>query len=84
MMRPAPALMLLAEASEASRVPLRSLRFWIQTGKLPAKRPGRAVLVRRADLARVIGCAESDLEIEIREKRGTSTASPSGRATDGR
>lgn len=46
--------MTLVEASAAVRTPVRTLRFWIAQGRLQAFRPGKKVLVRRADLLRLV------------------------------
>jgi len=64
---PAPKLMTLEEGSESGRHPVRTLRMWIADGRLRATRPGRRVLIRRADLAACLGVPESDLEIEAAE-----------------
>ena len=43
-------LLLLPEVAEICRTSVNSVREWIRAGKLRAIRPGRRVLVRRADL----------------------------------
>jgi len=40
----------LDEVAAITRAPLSSVRGWIRHGRLPATRPGRRVLVKRADL----------------------------------
>ena len=54
-------LLTLAEASAITRTPIASLRRWIADGRLPAKRPGRLLLVRKADLAALVGCSVEEL-----------------------
>jgi excisionase family DNA binding protein len=46
--------MLLEDASTACATPIGTLRQWIADGRLPSYRPGRRVLVRRAELAAFI------------------------------
>jgi len=43
-------LMLVGEVAAICRTNVSTVRFWIQTGKLPSLRPGRRRLVRRSDL----------------------------------
>ena len=45
-----PEYLLLEEAAEIARTTVPTVRFWIQMGKLRARRPGRRVLIRRRDL----------------------------------
>jgi excisionase family DNA binding protein len=40
----------LAQAAERVATPAESIRYWVHTGRLPAFKPGRQVLVREADL----------------------------------
>lgn len=65
MSRPAPRLLHLCEVAEASRTPLGTVRDWVARELLPHTRPGRRVLVRRADLAKFLGVLETDLELGI-------------------
>lgn len=62
----APAILTLDEAADAARTVVRSVRGWIADGRLRAQRPGRRVLIRRADLAKFLGVDVSDLEVEAR------------------
>lgn len=55
------ALLTLEEAAELARAPIGSVRHWIATGRLASVRPGRRRLVRRTDLANLLGVAPSDL-----------------------
>jgi excisionase family DNA binding protein len=43
-------LLLVEEVAREMRVPVTTVRWWIRTGKLPASRPGRRLVVRRSDL----------------------------------
>ena len=61
--RPAPALLTVFEAAEAARVPTSTLREWLAKGRLPYRKPGKRVLVRRFDLAAFLTVPETDLEI---------------------
>jgi len=61
----APALLTIDEAADAARTAARSVRGWIADGRLRAQRPGRRVLIRRADLALFLGVDAADLEIEV-------------------
>lgn len=45
-----PDLLLLPEVADMCRASVNSVRAWIREGKLPASRPGRRVLIRRADV----------------------------------
>lgn len=45
---------LLEEAAAWCRVPVKTVRWWISTGKLPSFRPGRRVLVRRDDVVALV------------------------------
>jgi excisionase family DNA binding protein len=47
----------LDEIAVITRAPLSSVRGWIRHGRLPATRPGRRVLVRRADLDAFLAAA---------------------------
>lgn len=62
---PAPALLTVTEATQAARVAENTVRDWIARGKLPIKKAGSRVLIRRADLAAKLDVPESDLEIEV-------------------
>lgn len=55
------ALLTLEEAADLARAPIGSVRHWIATGRLASVRPGRRRLVRRTDLATLLGVAPSDL-----------------------
>lgn len=59
--KPAPALLTLEEAAAIARAPIGSVRHWIATKRLPSVRPGRRRLVRRADLARLLGLDTAEL-----------------------
>ncbi len=49
-MKDAPTFLLLAEAADISRASISTVRWWIETGKLRAHRPGRRVLIERSAL----------------------------------
>lgn len=49
--------LLLSEIAAMCRAPVKSVREWIRAGKLPATRPGRRVLVRRADVDALLASA---------------------------
>ena len=61
---PAPALMTIFEAAQAARVPVSSMREWIAKARIPSRKPGKRVLVRRFDLAVFLDVPEIDLELE--------------------
>jgi excisionase family DNA binding protein len=56
-----PELLILEEVAEMCRTTISSVRDWIRDGRLPACRPGRRVLVRRADVEAML--AESALRV---------------------
>lgn len=56
-----PALLTIPEAATLARAPESSVRHWIASGKLRAKRPGRRVLIARRDLAELLGVPVEDL-----------------------
>jgi excisionase family DNA binding protein len=43
-------LLNVEEVAHEMRVPVATVWWWIRTGKLPAAKPGRRLLVRRSDL----------------------------------
>lgn len=45
----------LEEAADLCRVHYLTMRRWVTGGKVPAHRIGRRILVRRADLDRLLG-----------------------------
>jgi len=47
----------LDEVAVITRAPLSSVRGWIRRGRLAATRPGRRVLIRRADLDAFLAAA---------------------------
>jgi excisionase family DNA binding protein len=49
----------LAEASALIRTPAETLRYWIWQGRLTAYKPGRAVLLREADLLALVEAHET-------------------------
>lgn len=53
---PKHALLTLEEAASIARAPIGSIRHWCATGRLASIRPGRRRLVKRADLATLLGC----------------------------
>lgn len=55
------ALLTLEECAEHARTSTSTVRYWIATGKLRSRRPGRRVLVRRADLAAFLELPAEDL-----------------------
>ena len=59
----APKLMDVKQAAEAARVPVSSMREWLAKGRLPYRKPGKRVLVRRFDLAAFMDVPETDLEL---------------------
>ena len=55
-------LMLMEEAASAARVPISTLRWWVQTGKLRGTvRAGKRRLVPRRALAEALGVDLVDL-----------------------
>ncbi len=50
--------LLLPEVAQIARAPLASVRYWVQTGKLRALRPGKRVLVLRSDLEKFLTAGE--------------------------
>ncbi len=70
---PAPStrMLTLAEASELIRTPSETIRYWIWQGRLEAFRPGRAVLVREAELLALVESRETR---RIRAARGKGPA----------
>lgn len=61
---PAPALLTVFEAAQAARVPVSSMREWIAKERIPSRKPGKRVLIRRFDLAVFMDVPETDLELE--------------------
>lgn len=59
----APKLMDVKQAAEAARACPSTLREWLAKGRLPYRKPGKRVLIRRFDLAAFLDVPESDLEI---------------------
>lgn len=45
-----PALMFLSEVAEASRTPLATIRYYVQTGRLTTGKVGRRRVMKRADV----------------------------------
>ncbi len=60
-------LLLLSEVAQLCRVPLSSVRHWIQTGKLRSGRFARRRLVRRDELQRFIDAGFSSVEDAVGE-----------------
>ncbi len=55
-------LLFLEEAAQLSRVPVSTLRWWVQTGKLKGTvRAGKRRLIPRRALAAALGVDVSDL-----------------------
>jgi excisionase family DNA binding protein len=52
-----PDLLILPEVAEMCRTTISSVRDWIRNGRLAAYRPGRRVLVRRADVEAMLAAA---------------------------
>ena len=50
-------LLLLPEVAEICRATVPSVREWIRTGRLKASRPGRRILIRRADVEAMLAAA---------------------------
>jgi excisionase family DNA binding protein len=63
----APTFLTLQEASALVRVPAETIRYWIWQGRLVAFKPGRAVLVREAELLALVEIRETR---KIRAARG--------------
>lgn len=55
------ALFTLDEVARIARAPIGSVRQWIATGRLAMVKPGRRVLVRRTDLAKLLGLDPAEL-----------------------
>jgi excisionase family DNA binding protein len=55
----APRLLTLAEASALTRTPSETIRYWIWQGRLTSYKPGRAVLVREAELLALVESRET-------------------------
>lgn len=53
-----PAFLTLPQVSAECCVPVGTLRHWIQAGRLRAYKPGRSLLIRRADLDALIEGSE--------------------------
>ena len=47
-------LLLVAEVARLVRAPVETVRWWIRTGKLPASKPGRRLLIRRSDVQELL------------------------------
>jgi excisionase family DNA binding protein len=56
--KPRPGYLTLPEVAERCRAPLSSVRSWIYSGRLAARKVGRRVLVAEGDLARFMGEGE--------------------------
>ena len=63
----APRLLTLQEASAITRTPSETIRYWIWQGRLTSYKPGRAVLVREAELLALVESRETRA---IRAQRG--------------
>lgn len=50
-----PSLLTLEEAASAARTSASTVRHWLAIGRLASVKPGRRRLIRRADLARLLG-----------------------------
>jgi excisionase family DNA binding protein len=74
-------LLFVEEVAREVRAPVETVRWWIRTGKLPASKPGRRLLIRRSDLLRLLADREKPDSGEIpRGRRGApKTELPRGR-----
>jgi excisionase family DNA binding protein len=61
----------LAEASALIRTPAETIRYWIWQGRLSAFKPGRAVLLREADLLALVEEHETSKLRAARARRGS-------------
>ena len=52
---PIPKLLTLDEVAALTRAPVRSVYYWIYTGKLRGRKVGRRMLVAEPDLAVFVG-----------------------------
>jgi excisionase family DNA binding protein len=43
-------MLLVEEVARATRTSEATVRWWIRTGKLPASKPGKRLLIRRSEL----------------------------------
>jgi excisionase family DNA binding protein len=55
-----PGYVTLKEVAELTRAPLSSVRGWVYSGKLLARKVGKRVLVAEGDLAKFMGAKEDD------------------------
>jgi excisionase family DNA binding protein len=59
--RSLPALLTVDEAATVARTSASTIRFWIATNRLASLKPGRRRLIRRQDLAALLGCSADEL-----------------------
>lgn len=59
--RPLPALLTVTEAAETARTSPSTIRHWLSVGRLDSVKPGRRRLIRRADLAALLGTSAEEL-----------------------
>lgn len=59
--RSLPALLTVTEAADTARTSPSTIRHWLAIGRLPSVKPGRRRLIRRADLAALLGTPADEL-----------------------
>jgi len=64
------ALLTIEEVADRCRTAISTVRWWIQTGRLQSRRPGRRRLVRVRDLDRFLDACASGGEGEARAAVG--------------
>jgi len=71
-------LLLVEEVAKEVRAPVETIRWWIRTGKLPASKPGRRLLIRRSDLQQLLDDKEKFGPGETLRRRAPKAERPSG------
>ncbi len=56
-----PSLLTIAESAAIARTSASTVRHWLATGRLRSIKPGRRRLIRRGDLALLLGTPHEDL-----------------------
>jgi excisionase family DNA binding protein len=65
-----PRYLLIDEAAEIARTSPNTIRYWIATGRLPSRRPGRRRLIAERDLIALI----EGTAIDVQTRRGRVSA----------
>jgi excisionase family DNA binding protein len=69
---------LVVEVARLVRAPVETVRWWIRTGKLPASKPGRRLLIRRSDLQNLLTACAARGAADAEATRGVALANGKG------